>query len=99
MGNAKRRTDRVIASSRLTTKSQATVPLAVRKKLSLNPGDTVIFEEAEAGTVRMRKAEALDLEFLSALENTLSEWRSENDEQAYRDVWQTPGSARLPRSA
>jgi len=28
----------------------------------------------------------LDLVFLSALEQTLSEWNSENDEQAYRDL-------------
>jgi len=52
----------------------------------LEPGDTVIFEESEAGTVRIRKAEALDLVFLSALERTLSEWNSENDDRAYRDL-------------
>jgi antitoxin PrlF len=77
---------RAIASSRLTTKGQATVPLSVRKKLHLEPGDTVIFEESEGGTVRIRKAEPLDIEFLSSLENTLSEWNSENDEKAYRDL-------------
>ncbi len=78
--------DRAIASSRLTTKGQATVPLRVRRKLNLVPGDTVIFEESAAGTVRIRKAEPLDLEFLSALEKTLSEWNSENDDKAYRDL-------------
>jgi antitoxin PrlF len=77
---------RAIASSRLTTKGQATVPVSVRKRLQLQPGDTVIFEEAEAGTVRIRKAESLDLEFLSALEKTLSEWNSDNDDKAYRDL-------------
>jgi len=77
---------RAIASSRLTTKGQATVPLPVRKRLHLEPGDTVIFEESEGGTIRIRKAEPLDLEFLSSLEKTLSEWNSENDEKAYRDL-------------
>ena len=77
---------RAIASSRLTTKGQATVPVSVRKRLHLEPGDTVIFEESEAGTVRLRKAEPLDLEFLSALEKTLSEWNSVNDDKAYRDL-------------
>ena len=77
---------RAIASSRLTTKGQATVPVSVRKRLHLEPGDTVIFEESEAGTVRLRKAESLDLEFLSALEKTLSEWNSVNDDKAYRDL-------------
>ena len=42
------------------------------------------FEEPKE-TVR-RKAEPLDLEFLSALEKTLSEWNSDNDERAYRDL-------------
>ncbi len=77
---------RPMASSRLTSKGQATVPALVRKKLNLKPGDTVIFEESPAGMVCLRKAEPLDLEFLSVLEKTLSEWNSENDEQAYRDL-------------
>jgi antitoxin PrlF len=58
----------------------------VRNRLNLKPGDTVIFEESEAGTVCIRKAEPLDIEFLSALESTLSEWNSENDDRAYRDL-------------
>ena len=62
------------------------MPVSVRKRLHLEPGDTVIFEESEAGTVRLRKAEPLDLEFLSALEKTLSEWNSVNDDKAYRDL-------------
>ncbi|HVA77356.1 MAG TPA: type II toxin-antitoxin system PrlF family antitoxin [Candidatus Binataceae bacterium] len=82
----KHRATRPIASSRLTSKSQATVPAAVRKKLNLGPGDTLIFEESDAGTVRIRKAENLDLEFLSALEGTLSEWNSKNDDRAYGDL-------------
>lgn len=72
--------------SRLTSKSQATVPAGVRKKLNLKPGDTVIFEESETGTVSIRKAEPLDIDFLSALESTLSEWNSDNDDRAYRDL-------------
>jgi antitoxin PrlF len=58
----------------------------VRKKLNLRPEDTLIFEESEAGTVRIRKSEPLDLELLAALESTLSEWNSENDDRAYRDL-------------
>jgi antitoxin PrlF len=77
---------RAIGKSRLTTKGQATVPASVRKRLHLKPGDSVIFEESQSGKVQIRKAEALDLEFLSALENTLSEWSSENDDRAYRDL-------------
>ena len=81
----RRREVRAIAKSRLTSKSQATVPAGVRKRLSLKPGDMLLFEESEAGTISIRKAEPLDIEFLSALETTLSEWNSDNDDRAYRD--------------
>jgi antitoxin PrlF len=86
MARSRHASAQAIASSRLTTKGQATVPLSVRKRLRLKPGDTVVFEELDARTIRIRKAEPLDLEFLSALENTLSEWNSKNDERAYRDL-------------
>jgi AbrB family looped-hinge helix DNA binding protein len=42
---------RAIASSRLTAKGQVTIPLSIRKRLRLKSGDTVIFEESEAGTI------------------------------------------------
>ncbi len=86
MAASKRRQVRTVATSRLTSKSQATVPAGVRKRLNMKPGDTVIFGESEAGTVCLRKAEPLDIEFLSALETTLSEWNSDNDDQAYCDL-------------
>ena len=86
MGGSRRSADRPIASSKLTTKGQATVPLLVRRRPHLEPGDTLIFEQSEAGTIRIRKAVPLDLEFLAALEKTLSEWNSENDDRAYRDL-------------
>ncbi len=34
--------------------------------------------------VKIRKAGAIDFEFAKALEGTLPEWSSENDEDAYR---------------
>jgi hypothetical protein len=46
----------------------------------------VTFEESKAETVNNRKAEPLDLEFFLALDGTLSEWNSDNDERAYRDL-------------
>ncbi len=70
----------------MTTKGKATLPFAVRRKLNLVPGDTVIFEESDPATVRIRKAEPLDLKFLPALEKTLLEWNSNNDDKAYRDL-------------
>lgn len=76
----------VRAISRVTSKGQATIPAQVRAKLNLKPGDSVIFEESKAGAIYLRKAEPLDVEFLSALQGTLSEWNSENDDKAYGDL-------------
>jgi antitoxin PrlF len=62
-----------IAKSRLTIKYQATIP--------------ILFEESKpTGAIILRRAEPLDIEYLEALERTLSEWDSENDERAYRDL-------------
>ncbi len=76
----------MIVTSRLTTKSQATIPEKIRKILELKPGDSVAFEIGEDDKVVIRKANTIDIEFTKALENTLSEWMSENDIEAYRDL-------------
>ncbi len=73
------------ATSKLTRKYQATVPEVVRKKLKLNAGDVIAFE-IENETVKLRKARPVDIEFSSALVPTLSEWVSQNDEEAYNDL-------------
>ena len=73
------------ATSKLTKKYQATVPEVVRKKLKLNAGDVIAFE-IENDTVKLRKARPVDIEFSSALVSTLSEWESQNDEEAYNDL-------------
>jgi AbrB family looped-hinge helix DNA binding protein len=70
----------------VTSKGQATIPARVRAKLNLKPGDSVIFEESKTGAVYLRRAEPLDVEFLSLLQGTLSEWNSENDEKAFGDL-------------
>jgi len=75
-----------LATSKLTTKSQATIPGKVRKILGLSPGDFVAFEINEDKKVMIRKATAIDFEFAKALEGTLSEWSSKNDEEAYCDL-------------
>lgn len=73
------------ATSKLTRKYQATIPAQIRKLLGLKSGDRVVFE-IEDGKVILRKARPIDREFAAALEATLSEWKSEEDETAYRDL-------------
>ena len=73
------------AVSKLTKKYQATVPEVVRKKLKLKAGDAIAFE-IDNETIKLRKAQPIDIEFSSALVPTLSEWESQNDEEAYGDL-------------
>jgi antitoxin PrlF len=73
------------AVSKLTKKYQATVPEPVRKKLNLNAGDVIAFE-IDDDIIRLRKARPIDIEFTNALIPTLSEWHSQNDEEAYNDL-------------
>ena len=75
----------MLQTSRLTTKYQATVPNSVRKLLQLKAGDLVGFE-IEGNEVRLRRATPLDVAFTQALEGTLAEWSSEQDDQAFRDL-------------
>lgn len=72
-------------TSKLTSKYQATIPSKVRETLKLRAGEVVAFD-IEDGEVRLRKATPVDLEFAKALPGTLSEWQSEADDKAYRDL-------------
>jgi AbrB family looped-hinge helix DNA binding protein len=73
-------------TSKLTTKSQATIPGKIREYLGLKPGDSVAFEVGENNRVYIRKATPIDFEFAQALEGTLTEWTSKNDEEAYGEL-------------
>ena len=71
--------------SKLTSKFQATIPLAVRRVLGLKPGDAVVFE-VEDGKVTLRRAMPVDKAYAQALEGTLTEWLSKEDDEAYREL-------------
>ena len=73
------------ATSKLTTKYQATIPEPVRKVLHLGSGDVIAFDIEEDG-IHVRKARPTDLVFAKAIEGTMNEWESEADEEAYRDL-------------
>jgi len=72
-------------TARLTKKYQATIPSKVRRALKLRAGEVIAFD-IEGGEVHVRKATPVDLEFAGALVETLSEWSSEADDEAYRDL-------------
>ena len=72
-------------ASKLTSKSQTTIPREVRERLGLRPGDTIVYE-IEGDTVRLRKLAPLDVAYLRALRTTLSEWETPEDAAAYDDL-------------
>ncbi len=75
----------MLQTSKLTTKFQTTVPTHVRKLLQLKAGDMVGFE-INGQEVRLRRATPLDLAFTQALEGTLTEWASPQDDLAFKDL-------------
>jgi antitoxin PrlF len=73
------------ATSKLTSKYQATIPEPVRRLLHLEAGDAVAFD-IDDQTVHLRKARPVDLAFAQGLEGSLTEWSSAADDEAYRDL-------------
>jgi AbrB family looped-hinge helix DNA binding protein len=71
--------------SRLTAKSQTTIPKRVRDRLRLKPGDVVKYE-IEGDRVILSKASPLDITHLAQLEKTLSEWNTPEDASAYDNL-------------
>jgi AbrB family looped-hinge helix DNA binding protein len=69
--------------SSLTSKFQATIPREVRARLQLKAGDKVRFIVTEQGEVVLKKATPLDVAYLAAVETTLTEWNSPEDEEAF----------------
>ena len=69
----------------ITQKGQATIPAEVRKILDLGAGDKIGFEINE-GEVRLVKVQPYDFAYHQALTGTLSEWDSQEDDEAYDEL-------------
>ena len=71
--------------SKLSSKGQVTIPKEVREALRLTPGDRVCYE-IEGETVRLRRVEPFDAAYHAAVSETLEEWSSPEEEEAFRDL-------------
>jgi antitoxin PrlF len=77
-----------IAESSVTQKYQATIPLKVREQLGIQAGDKIVFERQDDETIVIKKKvlSSIDWDYLHAVEGTLSEWNSPEDNEAYADL-------------
>ena len=72
--------------SKVTHKGQVTLPKAVREKLGIHSGDSLVYE-LEGNSVRVRKAEPFDLTWHRAVSQTLTpEWDSPYDHENFDDL-------------
>jgi len=69
--------------AKISSKGQVTVPMEIRKALHVEAGDTLAWEIEDDGRVVVRRMAPLDVDYLAAVSGTLSEWNSEEDEEAY----------------
>lgn len=76
----------MFAIAKITSKGQTTIPVEVREALHVAAGDFITWEVSADGRARVRKAQALDRDYLRSLESTLTEWSGQADEDAYRDL-------------
>ena len=72
--------------ARVTSKGQVTIPKRIREAAHIREGDMLAFDLDSNNWITIKRIEpAVDVE-LSALQNTLSEWNSPQDEEAWRDL-------------
>lgn len=83
--DAVRLTVAVASISRLSAEGQVTIPKEVRRRLGLAPGDMVAYE-IDDSPVTIGRIEPFDAVFHKAISETLEEWHSPQDDEAFRDL-------------
>ena len=71
--------------SKISAKGQVTIPSKIRSAMGTGPGDLIAYE-LEGKTVRLKKVEPFDAAYHAAVAETLEEWHSPEDEEAFRDL-------------
>ena len=72
--------------ARVTAKGQATSPKRIREAAHIREGDMLAFDLDSNNRIIIRRIDStIDIELL-ALQETLSEWNSPQDEEAWRDL-------------
>lgn len=72
-------------TSRLSRKGQVTIPKGIRQTLGIREGDIICYEVRD-GVVTLKRMDPFDAAFHKALSETLDEWNTTEDEEAFRDL-------------
>ena len=76
----------MLAVAKITAKGQTTIPQDIRAALNVSAGDLIAWEVGADGIATVRRVQPMDVEYMRAVEGTLSEWAGAADEEAYRDL-------------
>ena len=69
-------------TNRISSKGQVTLPKRVRQTLGAKPGDLIAYE-IEGNVVTLKRVDPFDAAFHAALSQTLGEWNTAEDEEAF----------------
>ena len=72
--------------ARVTAKGQATIPKRIRDAANIKEGDMLAFDVDSNNRIIIKRIDPSTDFALSALQGTLSEWNSAQDEEAWRDL-------------
>jgi len=69
-----------VVVSKMTSKGQVTIPIKVRESLGIKGGDSLSYEVHDDNAV-IRRIPRIDVEWANSIENTLTEWVDELDDE------------------
>ena len=72
--------------ARVTAKGQATIPKRLRDAANIKEGDMLAFDLDSNNRITIRRIETTIDSELMAVQDTLSEWSSPQDDEAWRDL-------------
>ena len=76
----------IMELARVTSKCQATISKRIREAANIWEGDVLAFDLDTNNRIIMRRIESTIDGELIALQETLSEWNSPEDDEAWRDL-------------
>ena len=71
--------------SKLSTKGQVTIPANIRKAIGIKPGDLISYE-LQGKSIKLKMIKPFDAAYHKSVSETLEEWNSPEDEEAFSDL-------------